>query len=636
MSDREDEPLGGGAYGELPCRHPVLTSLANGGAAEEAKASESAAHQPSPAEAGTTGDDQDGRTRESLTDLSLPPALEPPPLGGPLRNDHTDVPDLVPARMVNEFCYCPRLFFLEWAHLQFTDNLDTVEGRWHHRAVDKPTGAAPLPGEGDVKAASSLLLSSTRLGLTAKIDLLEGTSEAVVPVDTKRGAPPDVPERAWEPERLQLCVQGLLLRDAGYRCDYGVLYFAGARERVRVEFDDKLIARTLQVSEELRATAASAVPPSPLVDSPKCPRCSLVGICLPDEVNALADRAKRPPRRMVPREEEAAPMYVTEQGASLSKDKGRIEVTKKAQPITSVRMLDVSQLCLYGNVQVSTQLLRELFAQEIPVCWFSHGGWFSGIGIGLPGRNVELRRRQVIAASHVGLAIAARAVEGKIKNSRTLLRRNSRQRPDEALEQLLRLADQATTATSVASLLGIEGAAARIYFGAFQTMIRDDKRLPGRAFSFEGRNRRPPTDAVNCLLSYLYGLLVKDLTVVVYATGFEPYLGFYHRPRFGRPALALDLAEEFRPLIAESVAINLVNNGEVKDTDFVVRAGGVALTASGRRAVLAGYERRLATEVRHPLFGYRATYRRILEVQARLLGAHLLGEVPSYEPFVTR
>lgn len=124
--------------------------------------------------------------------------------------------------------------------------------------------------------------------------------------------------------------------------------------------------------------------------------------------------------------------------------------------------------------------------------------------------------------------------------------------------------------------------------------------------------------------------------MVAFAVGLDPYQGFYHRPRFGRPALALDLAEEFRPLVAESVVINLINNGEVGAGDFLVRAGGVALTAAGRKAVLAAYERRLATTIRHPTFGYKITYRRVLEVQVRLLGALLLGEVPEYVAFTTR
>lgn len=549
----------------------------------------------------------------------------------------SEVPDLVPARMLNEFTYCPRLFFLEWVHAQFADNTDTVEGRWHHRAVDEPGGSVPLPGEGEVRVARSVMLSSSRLGLVAKVDLLEGAPEGtVVPVDTKRGSPPDIPERAWEPERVQVCVQGLLLREHGYSCDRGVLWFADSRQRVVVEFDDALLVRTLELLEHLRDVAASSIPPAPLVDSRKCPRCSLVGICLPDEVNTLTERSTAPPRRLIPKDNTAKPLYITEQGAYITKDKGRIEVSRRGEQLASVRVIDVSQLCIYGNAQVSTQLLRELFGREIPVCWFSYGGWFSGMGTGLPGRNVELRRRQTIVAAQGGLDIARRVVRGKILNSRTLLRRNSRDRPTTVLDQMKRLADQAERAETVASLLGIEGTAARLYFGGFASMLREDKRLPGGPFTFEGRRRRPPPDPVNCLLGYLYGLLTKELTATSFAVGFDPYQGFYHRPRFGRPALALDLAEEFRPLVAESVAVNLINNGEVSAGDFLVRAGGVTLTQSGRRAVLAAYERRMATELLHPVFGYRASYRRILEVQCRLLGAHLLGETPEYVPVTTR
>lgn len=129
---------------------------------------------------------------------------------------------------------------------------------------------------------------------------------------------------------------------------------------------------------------------------------------------------------------------------------------------------------------------------------------------------------------------------------------------------------------------------------------------------------------------------MKDLTVVCNGVGFDPYLGFYHRPRFGRPALALDLAEEFRPLIGDSVVLTAINNGEVRASDFTVRAAGVAMTASGRKSVIAAYERRLNQEVTHPTFGYTITYRRVLEVQARMLGAYLLGEIPNYVAFTTR
>lgn len=562
-----------------------------------------------------------------------------PPTGGDpgaVLTDIADVPELVPARMVNEFCYCPRLFFLEWVHAQFADNTDTVEGRWAHRVVDQPGGAAPLPDEGDLVVARSVMLSSLKLGLVAKVDLIEGRDGAVLPVDTKRGSPPDTPERAWEPERVQLCVQGLLLREAGYRCDEGVLYFAEARRRVPVVFDDALIEMTMQLVRDLRRTAESDVPPAPLVDSPKCPRCSLVGICLPDETNALAARSGHAPRLLVPKDDVPKPVYVSEQGAYVGRDKGRLTISRDREQLASVRMIDVSQLCVYGNVQVSTQLLRELMAREVPVCFFSYGGWFAGMAEGLPSRHVELRRRQVALAHQGGLAIARAIVDGKIRNSRTLLRRNTRSDQSSAVASLKHLAEKAASAESMSSLLGIEGAAARLYFQAFSSMLRPDRSLPGAEFAFDGRNRRPPLDPVNCLLGYVYSLIVKDLTVTAFAVGFDPYLGFYHRPRFGRPALALDLAEELRPLVGESVVVNLINNGEVRASDFVVRAGGVALTAPGRKTVLASYERRLSTQLRHPTFGYRVTYRRAMEVQTRLLAAHVLGEIPDYTPLRTR
>jgi CRISPR-associated protein Cas1 len=352
---------------------------------------------------------------------------------------------------------------------------------------------------------------------------------------------------------------------------------------------------------------------------------------MPDEVNRLADRTDRPPRRLVPRDKAARPLYVTEQGAMIGLRDGRIEVKRKGEDLASARLIDVSQVNVIGNAQVTTQLLRECFRREIPVLWFSYGGWFSGMAEGLPSKHIELRRRQVGVAYQAGLPVARRLVEGKIRNCRTLLRRNTRARDDAVLDSLKRLADQALVAKSLESLLGVEGTAARLYFGKFSSMLKHDL-----GFDFEGRNRRPPRDRVNCLLSFLYSLVIKDLTTVVYGIGFDPYLGFFHRPRFGRPALALDLAEEFRPIVADSVVVNVINNGEIKPTDFIERATGVALTSTGRRAVIQAYERRLDTEVTHPTFGYKVTYRRIYEVQARLLGAYLLREVPEYRSFTTR
>ncbi|WP_419944793.1 CRISPR-associated endonuclease Cas1 [Candidatus Poriferisodalis sp.] len=545
----------------------------------------------------------------------------------------TEVPDLVPARMVNEFVYCPRLFYLEWVQSRFEDNADTVHGRYVHRRVDEGGGRMGGSSEDDpVSNARSVLVSSERLGLIAKTDIVEGFDGRVVPVEVKRGRPPNHGP-AWEPELQQLATIGLILRDSGYDCDEGQFYFAASRERTTVEFDDRLLGKTLDTVERLRRVAAADDAPPPLVDSPKCPRCSLVGICLPDETNFHTGRVEGTPRRLTPRDSEARPLYVTEQGARLGISQRRVEVKVNREVVRSDRLIDISQINLSGNVQVSTQLLHAAFREDIPVCWFSYGGWFQGIAHGMPSKHVELRRRQVAVAAQAGLPLARQMIVGKIRNSRTLLMRNSREPVDAAVGQLKELATKAAEVDSVESLLGTEGAAARSYFGSFASMLKDDRL---GTFDFAGRNRRPPRDPVNCLLSFLYALLVKDVTAVVYSIGFDPYLGVYHRPRFGRPALALDLAEEFRPIIAESVVINAVNNGEVAENGFVVRAGGVALEQAPRRAVIASYERRLDHEITHPTYGYKITYRRVLEVQARMLAAAMLGEIPEYVPFTTR
>lgn len=577
--------------------------------------------------------------------LNVEPELGPDDAAG------LDVPDLVPARMVNEFAYCRRLFFLEWVERRFRENRDTVDGRYQHRQVDKPGGAAPLPKDDTglvdgLRAARQVQLSSTELGLVGRVDLLESEEGVAVPVDYKRGTVPPTADRSYEPERVQLCVIALLLRANGYRCEHGVLYFVESRQRVRVDFDDALVARTLALLAELRSVAEAEQAPPPLVDSPKCPRCSLVSICLPDETNVLLHRSDRKPRRLTPSNEEGRPLYVRQAGAQLTLDGGRLKVVapsadagggrRSFEVVASVRLLDVSQVCLFGNVQVTTQALRALFAAEVPTLYLSYGGWLQGVASPPMGKHVELRRRQVIALSHIGLTAARSMVEGKIRNSRTFLRRNGRPAPEGTIVSLAEVARSAAQAASAASLLGFEGTAARMYFQAFPAMLRPELSLPGAPFSFEGRNRRPPTDAVNCLLSYLYALIVKDLVATCIGVGLDPYIGVYHRIRFGRPALALDLAEEFRPLIGDSVVVNLINNGEIRPSDFVVRSGGVGLTDDGRKAVLQSYERRLETEVTHPIFGYTITYRRVFEVQARILAAHLLGELPAYTPMVTR
>ena len=556
----------------------------------------------------------------------------------------TAVPELVPARMLNEFAYCPRLCYLEWVQGEFAHSADTIDGRFQHRRVDRPTGNLALPPPEDDADASeeiharSVLLSDEALGAIARIDLVEADGKHATPVDYKRGAVPNVPGSAYEPEQVQLCLQGLLLRANGYECRQGILYFVASRRRVTVEFDDDLVRRTKSLLDETRAMAEAGRIPAPLEDSPKCPRCSLVGICLPDEVTFLkGSRYVTPPdyvRRMAPARDDALPLYVQTQGAAVGKSGDELTVKSKGDIIAKARLLDVSSVSLFGNVQVTAQATRELLARGIPVCHFSYGGWLNGITAGMTHKNVELRIRQFQAAGDAdqSLQIARDITVAKIRNSRVMLRRNHPAAPAAAIGELERLGANAARADGMLTLLGTEGAAARVYFANFGAMVKSDC----AAFDFRTRNRRPPKDPVNAALSFLYAMLARQMAVSALAVGFDPYMGFYHQPKYGRPALALDLAEEFRPIVADSAALTLFNNGELKERDFVYRSGAAALTPDGRRTVIRAFERRLDTLIRHPLFSYSVSYRRIMELQARLLGRHLLGELPSYPAFTTR
>lgn len=548
------------------------------------------------------------------------------------------VPRLVPARMLSEHAYCPRLAYLEWVDQRFVDNGDTARGTFEHRRVDTPRGEPPPSGAGaDERPPSTAVeLGSERLGIVARIDLLEsGGGDSVVPVEYKTGRPREGQSVLWPPERIQICAQVLLLCEAGYRVERAQVWFAGTRTRHDVTIDDGLVAETRSALAELRANAARDAPPPPLVDSPKCPRCSLVGLCLPDEINLLRMRAQRPPRRLVAGDPAAQPLYAATPGARLTKRGGRVVLKEDGKEISSRRLLDVSHIAVFGNVDVGSALLRECFDAGIPVLWFTHGGWFSGFAQGMPSRNVVVRMRQHRAALVGATRIPRAFVSGKIRNQRTLLRRHCGGSAEAALVQLRRLARQALEQHELATLLGIEGTAARIYFDHFAGLLHPLEPL-GPGPSFEGRNRRPPTDPINALLSFCYSMLIKDCVVALTAVGLDPYVGLYHQARFGRPALALDLAEEFRPLIADSVVQTVVNNGEVHAHDFVSRAGAFGLTASGRRSVIAAYERRMRCELTHPVFRYRASYRRSLEIQARLLASVLVGDLDEYRPLTTR
>lgn len=534
--------------------------------------------------------------------------------------------------MLNEFVYCKRLFYLEWINGEFEESPDTIEGDIVHRNVDVEPSKDTAPNYG-VGKFKSITLSSTKLGIISKIDMVEYDGGAVTPVEYKKGAASKV--GAWDNDRVQVCAQALILRDNGFVCDRGEIYYDSSKKRISVDIDEPLIKETVSAVKGARMLLKRTSAPAPLVDSSKCFKCSLAGICLPDEVTSLSGkgRAKQDVRRLFPINDDRLPVYMQDQGLYITKAGENLTVSKGGKPVKRILLMETSSVSIFGNIQISTQAIRELCRRGITVSYFTYGGWFYGITTGTESKNIELRRVQFKVAGEPAesLKIARRFIHGKIVNDRTLLRRNNPSVTADALRMLNDLGKRSLKAKSLNELLGIEGEAGRIYFSNFSGMLKAREE-----FDFNSRNRRPPTDPVNALLSFAYALLVNLEVVTLLRVGFDPYMGFLHQSKYGKPALALDLMEEFRPLIADSAVIELINNGIVKRTDFIIRSGSCALLPDARKSTIDAFERRLETPIIHPVFGYRVIYRRIIEIQARLLARYIMGEIREYPEFRTR
>jgi len=594
------------------------------------------------------------------------------------RKPRAGIADYLPARMVNEFVYCPRLFFYEWVEGVFRESADTLEGSAQHKRVDARASELPEAGTSDEKIhARSVTLASERLKVIAKLDLVEAEGARATPVDYKHGAPREGKDGAiemWPADRVQIALQAIVLRENGYECDEAVVFYQKTRQRVRVPVDAALVSEAEEAVARAWDLASYGDIPAPLEDSPKCAGCSLNTICLPDETNWLSglglsgsnpggawqlslfdgfgegggrkppasEGLRSPVRQLMTPRDDLKPLYLNSQGFRVGKSGEVLQVKDKEKTVQEVRIGEVCQVNLLGNVQISTQAVQSLCEAGVPVSYFSMGGYFYGITTGMNTKNVALRRAQFRLAESAwfSLTLARTLVAGKIRNQRTMLQRNHIEPQKSAIGAMKSLAERAEQAEDLETLLGIEGSAARVYFGEFAGMVKpgDDPETEPRGFSFdfEGRNRRPPRDPVNALLSLGYSMLAKDLTIACYAVGFDPYLGYYHQLRHGRPALALDLMEPFRPLIADSAVLSAINTRMVTEKDFVRAGESMALTPGGRKGFFRAYELRMDSLVTHPLFEYRVSYRRLLEIQARLLARVVEGEISAYPVFVTR
>lgn len=549
-----------------------------------------------------------------------------------------------PVRNVAEHAYCPRLFYLMEVEGLHIASVDTVEGVAIHERVDEPSRRKARkeeeetePGETAApEVVRSLTLTSERYRLTGTLDLAEIEGRRAVPVEYRKGRPRrgDNGDEWWPTERVQLALQALLLREEGYEVSEGVVYYAATRRRVRQEIGPETIEEALRELAAAQRLAEEGKRPAPLVNDPRCNGCSMQPICLPDEIHH-EEAPEEKTRLPWPPRSEGMVVVVQTQGTKVGVRGGAMRISdREGNKITEMPLAGMESLALIGNVQISTQAIQTLAGMGVPVAFTSAAGRLLAMIDPLDSVSAEVRKAQVLGTVDVNRRgeLAAALVAAKIGNQRTLLMRNGK--PNELEREMLGEAGREAIGTrSLETLRGIEGNAARIYFGAFATMLPVAE---GREFDANGRQRRPPPDPVNAVLSMAYTMLGHECVAALRQARLEPTIGVFHVSRPGRPALALDLMEPFRPLIADSVAISLFARGEVSAADFLRTAAGCAMKDGARRAFFGAWQRRMQTEVTHPEYGYRLSYRRMLILHARLIAAWFQGEVSTLSFLTTR
>ncbi|MFA5264368.1 MAG: CRISPR-associated endonuclease Cas1 [Opitutaceae bacterium] len=575
-------------------------------------------------------------------------------------------------RNLHNFIYCPRLFYFQWVENIFEENADTAAGSAMHRQADQPSrmdderATALRDGLPEGAKVRSLRLESSTLGLIGVVDIIEGGPDGSCIIDYKKGSArrlEDGTRTAKQPDAVQMAAYALLLREHGTSIESAAIYYAEDKRRVTVPLTEELFAKTQAALAEARGVAATGKLPPPLANDRRCDFCSAYPVCLPRESAWWAQARERtiaedaqlrfafppgdlpaeftgtppddhdplPPPR--PPRDDGELLVVQKGGSQVGQRGGEFVVTVQGEIVRKLPLHQVRGIFLYGAVQLTAQAAESCLELGIDVSYFAASGRFLGLLRGLPASGVDARLGQarLFAEPFFRLRLARECIRAKISNQRTMLMRNG-DVPDRMLRLLAEARDATDDVRDLGELLGCEGAAANLYFEQFASMLKGAE----WRFDFQGRNRRPPRDPVNALLSLGYSILAKELAGVCHAVGLDPFLGFLHQPRYGRPALALDLMEEFRPLVADSVAISLINRGEIDPADFIRSASGTFLNEQGRRRFWEAWFRRMDTEVSHPEFGYKMSYRRMLEVQARQLWRVVRGDAPAYHGFTTR
>jgi len=585
-----------------------------------------------------------------MTDTPLYEPLIPPEpedfCPSPHMAENTAEEPLIRVMALHALAYCERLFYLEEVEVIRVADANVYQGRRLHEKLEKEPGAATME------------LASETLGLRGKLDWLRETSGRAVVVEHKKGKSRGGTE-PWPSDRLQVLAYALLLAEHVKTKD--------VEARIRYHADKKTIPVPF-VPEEARAEVATAVErartlrrslqrPPPAVEERLCRSCSLAPVCLPEEERQA--KGKEKPQRLFPADDTRGVVHIVEQGASLRRDGEQLVVhlpdgVKKALP-----GMTVGALVLHGYVQITAQALGFCAANDIGVHWLSYGGRYLGaFAAGAGAVQRKNRQFQALQSASFKTGLCARLVRAKVENQLRYILRATRgdetsrsQAVEEglsgmrdALAALSRIEAEIATCVegvdaqkesgatggagvdvtaAVGRIRGLEGLAGRCYFALLPQVLQLDA---GHALYFQGRNRRPPRDPFNALLSFGYALLHRDCLNALLCVGLEPCFGFMHRPRSAAHPLALDLMDLFRVMLWDIPMVGSVNRKQWSEDDFERAGAQVWLNVDGRRKAIALYETRKCEKWKHPVLDYSLSYGRTIELEARLLEKEWTGQ----------
>lgn len=541
--------------------------------------------------------------------------------------------DTIRVSALHALAYCPRLFYLEEVEELYTQDAAVFAGRRLHTEIEKQ----------EDEDWEELFLESEELGLRGRLDALRTRDGQTIPYEHKRGRchrDDNKQPQAWESDRLQILAYAFLLESAlGITVTEGRIRYHADNVLVHVPFDDTGRAIVQEAIQRARHLKQSTHRP-PVTDNERlCARCSLAPVCLPEEARLAHDKEWQP-IRLFPEDDERQVIHILEPGTLVGRTGEQIKITRRNQPVETIPAHQVGQLVLHSFSQISTQALHFCADQEIGVHFISGGGRYLG---SFDTRNGSIQRRirqyAALTNSNTCLELARKLVICRAQGQRKFLMRGKGKTevPDKlekAIAQMKAVLKEVPKTESLESLLGFEGNLAALYFSALPYLISQEI---GKELHFAGRNRRPPKDRFNALLSFGYALLLKDVMNAILSVGLEPAFGFYHQPRSQAAPLALDILEIFRVPLVDMTVMSSVNRGQwdIK-VDFEVRGEQVWLSEVGRRKFVDIYERRKEESWKHPVIGYSLTYRRLFELEVRLLEKEWSGEGGLFGHLVLR